>query len=371
MLYHLATLADVFGPLRLFQYITFRAAFATVFALLLSVALGPAFIRALGALRMAHLKDREELDFHAHKLGTPTMGGLLMIGSVSASMILFGNFTNRYVPLLLLVTIGLASLGFIDDYLKMTKKNTKGLPGRYKLLGQGFLSLMLGLSLFILPTEAGRLWLGEAVTIDYASTLTVPFLKNLLIPLGLLYIPFIMLVVTGASNAVNLTDGLDGLAAGSTIACAGALAGLTYITGHSNFSTYLNVLYIRDVGEITVFLGALIGALLGFLWFNAYPAQVFMGDTGSLALGGALGTVAVFIKQELLLVIIGGVFVAEALSVIIQVFSFKTTGRRVFRMAPLHHHFEKQGWPEPKVIVRFWIVSFILTLVALATLKLR
>jgi phospho-N-acetylmuramoyl-pentapeptide-transferase len=371
MLYHLAAFADSFGPLRLFQYITVRTALATMTALFLSILLGPWFIRTLQRLRVAHLAEREELGFHEHKLGTPSMGGLLIVGVLCFSMILFGNFTNRYVSLLLLVTIGLASVGFIDDYLKLTKRNPKGLSGRYKILGQTLLALTVGVSLYILPVEAGNLWMGESVGTEYGTILAVPFLKKILIPLGILYIPFVVIVIVGASNAVNLTDGLDGLAAGSTIACAFALAGLTYLIGHTEFSSYLNVMYIRNVGEMTVFLGALIGALLGFLWFNAYPAQVFMGDTGSLALGGALGTVAVIIKQELLLVIIGGIFVAEALSVIIQVLSFQLTGRRVFRMAPLHHHFELAGWPEPKVIIRFWIIAFVLTLFALATLKLR
>jgi phospho-N-acetylmuramoyl-pentapeptide-transferase len=371
MLYHLAALSDIFGPLRLFQYITVRTAMATMTALFLSILLGPWFISALQRLRVAHLAERAELGFHEHKLGTPSMGGLLIVGVLCFTMVLFGNFTNRYVSLLLLVTIGLASVGFIDDYLKLTKRNPKGLSGRYKLLGQALLALTVGVSLYILPVEGGNLWKGEAVGTSYGTILAVPFFKRILIPLGILYIPFVVVVIVGASNAVNLTDGLDGLAAGSTIACAFALAALTYLIGHTNFSSYLNVMYIRDVGEMTVFLGALIGALLGFLWFNTYPAQVFMGDTGSLALGGALGTVAVIIKQELLLVIIGGIFVAEALSVIIQVASFQLTGRRVFRMAPLHHHFELAGWPEPKVIVRFWIISFVLTLFALATLKLR
>jgi phospho-N-acetylmuramoyl-pentapeptide-transferase len=371
MLYLLSAFSDLYGPLRLFQYITVRSAFAAAFALLVSILLGPGFIAALQRLRVAHLADREELGFHAHKLGTPTMGGLLVIGVICLTMLLFGNFGNRYISLVILVTVGLASIGFIDDYLKLTKRNPKGLSGRYKLVGQVFFAGMIGLSLFVAPIEAGRLWLGEAVGIQYGSVLAVPFLKQFLIPLGWLFVPFVILVITGTSNAVNLTDGLDGLATGALLACAISLGGLTYLTGHSNFSTYLNVMYIRDVGELTVFIGALIGALLGFLWFNAYPAQVFMGDTGSLAFGGAIGTIAIIIKQELLLVLIGGIFVAEALSVIIQVASFKLTGRRVFRMAPLHHHFELKGWPEPKVIVRFWIAAFVMALLALTTLKLR
>lgn len=371
MLYFLAGYSHLYGPLRLFQYITFRTAAATLVALLATIILGPWFIKALNRMRIAHLGEREELNFHNHKLGTPTMGGLLVVGVISGTMILFGNFTNRYVAMVLLVTIGLGSLGFIDDYLKLTKKNPKGLSARYKLIGQSLLAGAVGLSLFLLPVESGRLWLEESINSINGTMLAIPFLKKILIPLGLLYVPFVMIVIVGSSNAVNLTDGLDGLATGSTIACAFALGGLTYLIGNVNFSTYLNVMYIRDVGEMTVFIGALIGSLLGFLWFNAYPAEVFMGDTGSLALGGALGTIAVIIKQELLLLIIGGVFVAEALSVIIQVFSFKTTGRRVFKMAPLHHHFELMGWPEPKVIIRFWIVSFVLSMVALATLKLR
>ncbi len=371
MLQFLAHFETAWGPLRLFQYITVRTALATLTALFVSIFVGPYFIQALQRLRVSHAAERTELDFHKQKLGTPTMGGLLMVGVLCLAMLLFGNFENRYVSLLVLVTVGLASVGFIDDFLKLTRRNPKGLSGRWKLFGQVLFALCVGLSLYLLPVESGRLWLQETVGTENGTMLAIPFFKKVLLPLGWLFIPFVMVVIVGSSNAVNLTDGLDGLATGCTIACTVSLAGLTYVTGHSNIASYLNVIYIRDVGEISVFLGALIGALLGFLWFNAYPAQVFMGDTGSLALGGALGTVAVIIKQELLLVVIGGIFVAEALSVIIQVASFQTTGRRVFKMAPLHHHFELSGWPEPKVIVRFWIISFVLTLMSLATLKLR
>lgn len=370
MLYYLAFWSAHFGPLRLFQYITVRTAGATLTALLLSILLGPGFIRSLQRLRIAHAKEREELDFHLHKLGTPTMGGLLMIGVLCFAMLLFGNFGNRYITLLMLVTVGLAAIGFIDDYLKLIR-DPRGLPARYKLLGQVLIALAVGVSLYLRPIECGKLWLGEPVSILHGTALAFPFFKKVLVDLAWFYIPFVVIVIVGTSNAVNFTDGLDGLAGGTTLSCTVAFAGLCYLIGNVNFSTYLNVLYVRDVGEISVFLGALIGALLGFLWFNTYPAEIFMGDTGSLALGGILGTVAVVTKQELLLLVIGGIFVAEMLSVILQVASYQTTGRRIFRMAPLHHHFEKLGWPEPKVIVRFWIVSFILTLLAVATLKLR
>ncbi|PIU48809.1 MAG: phospho-N-acetylmuramoyl-pentapeptide-transferase [Candidatus Hydrogenedentes bacterium CG07_land_8_20_14_0_80_42_17] len=371
MFFYLAQLSHHLGPLRLFQYITVRTALATIVPLILTIYIGPYFIESLKRFRVAHLGERDELNFHAHKLGTPTMGGLLIVSMISFSILLFGNLQNRYVSLLFLVMVGLASVGFIDDYLKLTKRNPKGLSAKYKLLGQIVLSGSVAASLFILPCEAGKIWMNETVSTAYGASITIPFIKNVILHLGWLYIPFVILVIVGSSNAVNLTDGLDGLATGCMLACSVSLAGLTYVAGHYNFSSYLNVLYIRDAAEITVFLGAMIGALLGFLWFNSYPAEVFMGDTGSLSLGGALGTVAIFIKQELLLVIIGGIFVAEALSVIIQVASFKTTGKRIFKMAPLHHHFELSGWAEPKVIVRFWIISFILTMIALATLKLR
>lgn len=370
MFYVLSGFSGVYGPLRVFQYITVRTAFATIMALMFSILLGPRFIRALGNLRVATEGGREGMEIHDHKQGTPTMGGLLIVAALSLTMLLFGNFSNRYVPLVMLVTIGLAAVGFIDDFTKLVR-GARGLSARYKLLGQLFISLTVGFALYLHPIEAGRLWESPEIGMRYGTIVGVPFLKNVLVDLSWFYIPFVALVIVGASNAVNLTDGLDGLAAGSTLGCTVALAGLSYLIGNVKFSAYLNVMYVRDVGELTVFLGALIGALLGFLWFNTHPAEVFMGDTGSLALGGIVGVIAVIIKQELLLVIIGGIFVAEALSVIIQVASYRLTGKRVFLMAPLHHHFEKKGWKEPKVIVRFWIVSFVLTMLAIATLKLR
>ena len=370
MLYLLASHSDVFGPLRLFQYITFRTASSIVFALTLSIVMGPLFIRTLQSFSASQLAGREGLDMHEHKQGTPTMGGVLVVAVLSLTMLLFGNFSNRYIPMMLLMTIGLAAVGFIDDFLKLTK-NPKGLSSKQKLLGQIFISGAVACALYIHPVESARLWMLEAVGVHHGTAITVPFFKDVLIELSWLYVPFVILVIVGTSNAVNLTDGLDGLAAGSALASAVALAGLAYLIGNIKFSTYLNVAYVRDAGELCVFLGALVGALLGFLWFNAHPAEIFMGDTGSLALGGIIGTVAIIIKQELLLLIIGGVFVAEALSVILQVASFRLRGKRIFLMAPLHHHFEKKGWAESKVIVRFWIMSFIFTMMALASLKLR
>ncbi|RMH59416.1 MAG: phospho-N-acetylmuramoyl-pentapeptide-transferase [Candidatus Hydrogenedentota bacterium] len=370
MLIYLARYAHILGPLRLFQYLSVRTALAVLISLLVSLLIGPAFIRALKRFSISQDETKEALDFHQHKEGTPTMGGLMVVGVICLSMLFCGNFENRFIPLVLLTTIGLAAIGFIDDYLKLIE-SPKGLSGRSKILGQLLVALSIGAALYIRPVEAGRLWLSEPARPENGLMLTVPFFKNILLPLGIFYIPLVVLVLIGSSNAVNLTDGLDGLAAGCTLACSVALAGLTYLVGNVKFSSYLNVMYVRGAGELTVFLGAVIGALVGFLWFNTYPAEVFMGDTGSLALGGVLGTVAILAKQELLLVIIGGVFVLEALSVILQVGSYRLRGKRIFRMAPLHHHFELKGWPEPKVIVRFWIMAFVLSLAAVATLKLR
>ena len=289
------------------------------------------------------------------------MGGLIILFSVVLPTLLWADLTNRYIQLMLLTTIWLGSIGFMDDYLKAMKHQSKGLVGRKKLVGQITLGLLLGALLYFFPPSN-----------NFDTATEIPFLKNYFLEFGILYMPFVMLILTGSSNAVNLSDGLDGLAIGLTGLCAIAFAGLAYVTGRTDFSRYLGITYLEGSGELTIFCGALIGAALGFLWFNSYPAEVFMGDTGALALGGSLGLLAILVKKELLLVIVGGVFVAEALSVILQVSFFKwSKGKRIFKMAPLHHHFELSGWKEPKVVVRFWIAGAIFALLTLSTLKIR
>jgi phospho-N-acetylmuramoyl-pentapeptide-transferase len=343
VLYHLLyPLSDYFGGFNVFRYITFRSAYAAVTALVLSFVFGPWLIRRLRAWRVGQQVRREGPRTHLTKEGTPTMGGLLILAAIAIPTLLWADLANLQIQLVLLVTLLMGGLGFLDDYLHVVRRQPKGLLGRYKLLVQ------FGVGLLV-----------------------VPFLKDTLISLGLLYAPFVALVITGASNAVNFSDGLDGLAIGMVVPAASAFGALAYVSGHAVFSNYLNIPFLHGAGELTVFCSAFVGAGLGFLWFNAHPAEVFMGDTGSLALGGALGAVAVLIKRELLLVIVGGLFVAEVMSVIIQVLVFKATGRRVFRMAPLHHHFELGNWPESKVVIRFWIVSILLALVTLSTLKLQ
>ena len=288
------------------------------------------------------------------------MGGLIVLFSVVLPTVLWANLGNRYIQLVLLTTIWMGLIGFMDDYLKVIKLQPKGLVGRKKLIGQICLGLILGVLLYLFPPSR-----------NFDTATEIPFLKNYFLDFGILYIPFVMLILTGSSNAVNLTDGLDGLAIGLTGLCAIAFAGLAYVTGRIDFSRYLGITYLEGSGELTIYCGTLIGAALGFLWFNSYPAEVFMGDTGALALGGSLGLLAVLLKKELLLVIVGGVFVAEALSVIMQVGYFKFRGKRILKMAPLHHHFELFGWNEPKVVVRFWIAGAILALLTLSTLKIR
>ncbi|MBM4118808.1 phospho-N-acetylmuramoyl-pentapeptide-transferase [bacterium] len=362
MLYHLhGLLVDWFSGFNVLRYITFRSAYAFVTALVISFLLGPWLIRRLRRLQLGEQIRAEGPAGHKQKAGTPTMGGLLILAGVIAPTLLWADLTNRYIQLVVAVTLGTGLLGFMDDYLKVVKKQSKGLVGRYKLVGQIALGLALGLVLYFFPLEAGHA--GE--------TMELPFFKGVLLNLGLFYIPLVVLVITGTSNAVNLTDGLDGLAIGVVSIVFVAFTGLTYVSGHRVFSDYLNIVYLPGAGELTVFCAAMVGASLGFLWFNAHPAELFMGDTGSLALGGALGTVAILIKKELLLVVLGGVLVLEALSVMLQVWSFKRRGRRVFRMAPLHHHFELGGWHESKVVVRFWILAVLLAMVGLSTLKLR
>ena len=361
MFYHLLyPLRDYISAFNIFRYITFRTAYATITSLLICFVAGPILIRVLrnrGALNGVRDYTPER---HAAKQGTPTMGGIMIILAVVIPTVLWANLTNKYVLIVLLSTCWLGVMGFLDDYLRVVKHKPAGLVGRYKIAGQAMLGLVVGTILLAFPENP-----------DLATKTTVPFFKNVFPDLGIFYIPLVIVVITGASNAVNLADGLDGLAIGMFVFAGAAFAGLTYVTGHAKFSSYLNILYLSQAGELTIFCGSLVGASLGFLWFNAHPAEVFMGDTGSLALGGALGTIAVLIKKEILLAIVGGIFVIEALSVIIQVVSFKLTGRKVFKMAPLHHHFELMNWPESKLVVRFWILSALLALVTLSTLKLR
>lgn len=361
MLYYLLFPLRRYVPaLNVFRYITFRAAMAIVTALLLSWFLGPGFIRALRRLSVGQNIREVGPQAHQVKAGTPTMGGLLILFAVLVPTLLWTTLDDPYVWVVVFVTVGFGTIGFLDDFLKVRRHRNLGLTARSKMLLQIFVAAAMVAILWMLPAEYG-----------FNPTLTFPFIKREALPLGLLYIPFVVIVLVGASNAVNLTDGLDGLAIGSTTVAAATYAVFTYVAGNRVFASYLQIPYVSGVGEVAVFCGALVGAGLGFLWFNSYPAEVFMGDVGSLSLGGAIGCVAVLAKQEILLVLVGGVFVAEALSVIIQVTSFKLTGRRVFRMAPLHHHFELSGWAEPRVIVRFWIVSILFALLSLSTLKLR
>ena len=362
MLYHLLVpLSDTFNALNLFRYITFRSGGAVMTALVISFLLGPAVIRWLKR------KQREgqpiRLDGpESHlltKKGTPTMGGVLILLALALATLLWADLSNGFVWVVLIVTLGFGGIGFLDDYLKLTKRTSGGLPGRLKLLGQGLIGVIA--TVIVMQITDPRL----------ASSLAVPLFKDLLIPLGLLFPLWGALVITGASNAVNLTDGLDGLAIVPVMIAAACFALIAYLCGNAVFAGYLAIPYVPGTGELAVFCGAMVGASLGFLWFNAPPAMVFMGDTGSLATGGALGAVAVAAKHELVLAIIGGLFVLEAVSVIVQVASFKMTGKRVFRMAPLRHHFEKKGWHEPTIVIRFWIIAMILALVGLSTLKLR
>jgi phospho-N-acetylmuramoyl-pentapeptide-transferase len=361
MLYHLLyPLRNHIPVFNVFRYITFRGAAAIVTALLLSWFLGPWFVRTLRRLSVG--QNIRELGPQAHqvKAGTPTMGGLLILVAVVVPTLLWANLTNVYVWLVVLVTTAFGGIGFADDLLKVRRRRNQGLSVRTKLLLQVAAAAAMGLALLFLPPEYG-----------FDSTLSFPFFKQLRPDLGYFYIPFVVLVLVGSSNAVNLTDGLDGLAIGATTVAAATYAIFTYVAGNRVIANYLQISYVHGVGEVSVVCGALVGAGLGFLWFNSHPAELFMGDVGSLSLGGAIGSVAVIAKQELLLALVGGLFVLEALSVIVQVTSFKLRGRRVLRMAPLHHHFELSGWPEPKVIVRFWILSILFALLSLSTLKLR
>ncbi|WP_456324975.1 phospho-N-acetylmuramoyl-pentapeptide-transferase [Desulfonauticus submarinus] len=358
MFYHLLyPLSSHYSVLNVFRYITFRSIYALLTALLLSIIFGPKFIRWLKSIR-CNQYIQEDVECHKKKEGTPTMGGLLIGFCVLTSVFLWADLTNKYIWLTIFVFVGFGLVGLYDDYLKVIKKRNKGLSAKGKFLGQVIVSI--GVVTLLLN------WPG------YNTSLLVPFFKNLHPDLGWFYVFFAVFVMVGSSNGVNLTDGLDGLAIGPSIVCAGCFTLFVYVAGHVNLARYLQIAYIPGVGEVAVFCSALVGAGLGFLWFNAYPADVFMGDVGSLSLGGTLGFISVLCKQELILVIVGGLFVIETLSVILQVGYFKLTkGKRIFRMAPLHHHFELQGIPESKIIVRFWILSILLALVALSTLKLR
>ncbi len=341
----------------LFRYITFRTIYATLTALLLSFLLGPWLIDRLSKLQIGQVVRQEGPQTHLKKAGTPTMGGLLILIALTVPTLLWADLRNTYVWLALAVTVGFGLLGFVDDYRKVTKRNTKGLAGRWKLVGQIAIASVVAVVLYDSP--------------GYTTTLSVPFFKELNPDLGLLYIPFAVFVIVGASNAVNLTDGLDGLAIGPVLIAAATFLLFAYLAGNAKAAAYLQIAHIRGAGELAIFCGAMVGASLGFLWFNTYPAQVFMGDMGALALGGALGVLAVMTKNEILLAIVGGVFVVETLSVMIQVTSFKLRRKRVFLMSPIHHHFELKGWAEPKIIVRAWIISIMLALVAISTLKIR
>ena len=364
-----------FPPFRIFRYVTFRTAFASLTALFMGMIIGPAIIRQLRDFQIGQYIREEGPKGHQKKAGTPTMGGVLITIAIIVPTLLWADLSNTYIWLAIFSTIAFGAIGFADDYIKVVRKRNLGLTGRMKLVLQFLAAGFVGVALVTLTA-----------TRQYSTHLMVPFFKQFRPDLviesfrhyphvwWLAFIPFVlfvMLVLVGSSNAVNLTDGLDGLAIGCTVIAAGALTILTYLSGHVVFSEYLELQKMPQVAEVTVFCGAMVGASIGFLWYNAHPAEIFMGDVGSLALGGAIGTVAVIIKQELLLPFIGGIFVLEALSVIIQVASYKTRKKRIFKMAPLHHHFELAGWSESKIIIRFWILALIFALFALTTLKLR
>jgi phospho-N-acetylmuramoyl-pentapeptide-transferase len=360
MLVYLAEyLSQYYSGFNVFQYLTLRAIFGVLTALLLSFVIGPEMIRRLGRYQIGQPIRDDGPETHLVKAGTPTMGGALILVAVAIATLLWADLGNRYIWVVLLVTLLFGVIGWIDDYRKLVLKNSEGLPARAKMFWQSVVGLGVALFLYL-----------SAVT-PAETALIVPFFKDVAVSLGWVYVVLAYFVIVGSSNAVNLTDGLDGLAILPTVLIAAALGVFAYATGNVKFAVYLGIPYIRDAAEVVVFCGALVGAGLGFLWFNAYPAMVFMGDVGALALGAALGIVAVLVRQELVFLIMAGVFVMETVSVMLQVASYKLTGKRIFRMAPLHHHFELKGWAEPKVIVRFWIITVILVLIGLASLKIR
>ncbi len=358
MLYNwLYPLHTEFSFLNVFRYLSFRIIYAAVTAFLIAFVLTPWLINKLQAIKLGQQVRDDGPKRHLAKSGTPTMGGILIIFAVVLSTLLWADLTNKYVWLVVLSTLGFGLIGFTDDYLKFIRAQSKGLSATQKFIGQFAIAVVIGLVLYSLP--------------GFSTKLNVPFFKNVTPDLSWLYVPFAVLVIVGASNAVNLTDGLDGLAIGPVMIATMAYTIVVYMAGHKLFADYLLIPYVDGAGEVGVFTAAIFGASLGFLWFNTYPASVFMGDVGSLPLGAALGTVAVISKHELLLILVGGVFVIEAVSVIFQVLSFKSRGKRIFLMAPIHHHFEMKGWEEPKVVVRLWIIAILLALLSLSTLKLR
>ena len=360
MLYNLLYgLHNWFSPLNVFRYITFRTSLAVLTAMVFALLLGPWIINKLKKLSMTQQIRDDGPKTHMGKAGTPTMGGLLIILCILLAVLMWGDLKNLYIWVMIVSLVGFGAIGLFDDYLKIVRKNHKGLKAYQKFGSQVILALAIGIFLYMNPKD------------QYADVLIIPFFKKWLFDFGWLYIPFSLIVIVGSSNAVNLTDGIDGLAIGLVAVAILANGVLVYISGHKGLAQYLQVLYLPGTGELTVFCGAMFGASLGFLWFNSYPADVFMGDIGSLGLGGSLGTLAIITKHEIVLAIVGGIFVIETISVMLQVASFKLTGRRVFKMAPIHHHFELKGWPEPKVIIRFLIVGIMLALLSLATLKVR
>jgi len=359
LLYLTEYLSQFHSGFNVFQYLTLRAILGALSALAISLMLGPYFIRKLSYHQVGQFVRDDGPESHLSKAGTPTMGGAFILTAIAISTLLWADLSNRYVWVVLLVTMLFGAIGWIDDYKKLIKKQSLGLKAKHKYLMQTIVGL--GAAIFLYTTAK----------VPAELELIVPFFKTVAIPMGLFFIVLTYFVIVGSSNAVNLTDGLDGLAIMPTVMVGGALAIFAYATGNTNFASYLGIPYVPGVGEVVVFCGALVGAGLGFLWFNTYPAQVFMGDVGALGLGAALGVIAVVVRQELVLLIMGGVFVMETVSVILQVASYKLTGKRIFRMAPLHHHFELKGWPEPRVIVRFWIITVILVLIGLSTLKIR
>ncbi len=352
-------LQQVDNGFAVFQYITLRAILGTITALVLSLVIGPTMIRKLSSYKIGQQIRDDGPQSHLSKAGTPTMGGAMILIAIAISTLLWSDLSSEKVWVVLLVTLSFGVIGGVDDYKKLVYGNSKGLSAKAKYFWQTVAGLAVAYFIF------------SSAKTPIETTLIIPFVKDALIPLGGAFVVLAYLVIVGSSNAVNLTDGLDGLAIMPTVMVAGALGVFAYLTGHSTFANYLGIPYVSGVGELTIFCGALVGAGLGFLWFNTYPAMVFMGDIGALALGAALGVVAIYVRQELVLVIMGGVFVMETVSVILQVGSYKLTGKRIFRMAPIHHHFELKGWPEPRVIVRFWIITVVLVLIGLASLKVR
>jgi len=362
MLYKLLyPLRDMISGFNVFRYITFRTAWAALTALVISFIFGPWLIERMRHIKLGQYIREEGPKSHQQKAGTPTMGGILINIAIVIPTILWADISNPYIWIVLFVTFAYGAIGFVDDYRKLAKKQNQGLTAKEKFSMQIGVALAAGLAIAYLPS----------IHNNYSTVLTFPFFKALHLNLGFLYIPFIIVVLVGASNGVNLTDGLDGLAIGSTLIVAVTYTILTYAAGNFRVADYLRIAWVPQAGELAVFCGAMVGASLGFLWFNAHPAEIFMGDVGSLALGGAIGCLAVMIKQEILLGLVGGLFVLEGMSVVLQVASFKLTGRRIFKMSPLHHHFELSGWRETKVVVRFWIIAIIFAMVALSTLKLR